>query len=134
MGMSDAERIELAERITRRRMSEYGTKRAAYSAANINAATWDRIEEGLPVRHDRLVAAVRTLWPHSGGDWRAIDEPQPLRFNTLGDLDDLPARVSRIEVTLGRILDLLEPSATSPSHLRLAADRGPLIDDQEDQS
>lgn len=72
MDMTDEERIELGMLIRERRAEIYDTKIAAYQAAKLNPATWDRIESGQPVRADRLRAAVRVLWPATLGDWRRI--------------------------------------------------------------
>ena len=74
MDITDSERTLLAGRIQAERMRQFGSKSAAYQTAGLNSATWDRIEAGQVVRDDRLIAAVRTLWPSSGGDWRKIDE------------------------------------------------------------
>lgn len=86
MEMNEAQRASIGERVAAERRAQFATKSAAYRAARLNAATWDRIESGLPVREDRLIAAIRTLWPPSGGDWRRIgpqlqqyDGPQPER-------------------------------------------------------
>lgn len=72
------EMSELAGRIQAERLAQFGSKSAAYRQAGVSPATWDRAEEGLSVRQDRLAAIVRTLWPHTSGDWTRIDdEPVP---------------------------------------------------------
>lgn len=71
--MSDDERRSIAGRVRMQRQKMFGTKSDAYKAANLNSATWDRIEAGLPVREDRLIAALKALWPKSDGDWTAIN-------------------------------------------------------------
>lgn len=70
--MNDDERATLAALVTSERVRQYGTRSGAYRAAGLNPTTWQRIEDGEPVRPDRLAAAVRTLWPESGGDWRRV--------------------------------------------------------------
>ncbi|CEG89023.1 Protein of unknown function [Propionibacterium freudenreichii] len=76
--MSAKDRKDLAAKAKVRRMEAFGTKRSAYVASGLNAATWDRLEEGLPIRDDRLIAAVKALWPSSGGDWKKIaDDKRP---------------------------------------------------------
>lgn len=70
--MNDEERAALAALVTSERVRQYGTRSAAYRAAGLNAMTWQKIEDGQPVREDRRAAAVRTLWPESGGDWRRV--------------------------------------------------------------
>lgn len=70
---SEEERRAIGGRVRMRRQEVFGTKSEAYKAAGLNAATWDRIEKGEVVREDRLIAAVRTLWPNSGGDWTGIN-------------------------------------------------------------
>lgn len=72
MDMSDRDRASLGAHIEAKRRREFATKSGAYRAAGLNSATWDRIEAGLPVREDRLMAAVRALWPKSEGDWHRI--------------------------------------------------------------
>ena len=72
MNMTDAERVLLGDRVAAERRRRFATKSSAYKAADVNPATWTRIESGQVVREDRLIAAVKTLWPHSGGDWRRI--------------------------------------------------------------
>jgi hypothetical protein len=66
--VNEDDRKQLGELITRERKRQYGTKSAAYKEAGVNAATWDRAEDGQPVREDRLTAIVRLLWPNSQGD------------------------------------------------------------------
>lgn len=70
--MDENDRKELGRRIAVARIRQYGTKSAAYKAADVNAATWDRAEQGLSIREDRLIAIVRTLWPDTGGDYRSV--------------------------------------------------------------
>lgn len=70
--LSADERHTLAGWVREDRRRLFITKRAAYNAAELNSATWDRIEAGLVVREDRLVAALRVLWPRSGGDPRVV--------------------------------------------------------------
>jgi hypothetical protein len=72
MDITDAQRRRLGQQIAAKRLDMFGSKSAAYRAAILNSGTWDRIEEGLPVRGDRLAAAVKLLWPESRGDWRNI--------------------------------------------------------------
>lgn len=77
--MTEQERAWLGELVQKQRTLRYGTKSAAYQAARINSATWDRLELGQTVREDRRVAAVKALWPESGGDWRRIEDPTAAR-------------------------------------------------------
>ena len=70
--MSENERADLGEQIRNARERIYGTKLAAYTAADVNAATWSKAEAGDPIRGDLLRKIVRTLWPESQGDWTRI--------------------------------------------------------------
>lgn len=70
--MSENERTQLGEQIRNARERIYGTKLAAYTAADVNAATWSKAEAGDPIRGDLLRKIVRTLWPESQGDWTRI--------------------------------------------------------------
>lgn len=70
--MTDDERRTLGALVTGARRARFGTKRNAYGAAGLNAATWDRIEAGERVKDYKLAPAVKALWPETGGDWRRI--------------------------------------------------------------
>lgn len=70
--MAESERKSVAGRVRMQRQAMFGTKSDAYKAAGLNPATWDRLEAGLPIREDRLIAALKVLFPQSGGDWTAI--------------------------------------------------------------
>jgi hypothetical protein len=119
MDISEEVRTQIGERIQRRRQAKYGTKRAAYSDAAVNPTTWDRIEQGLPVREDRLRAAVKLLWPETEGDWRRIPAPstQPEPNEA-----DLPARVSRLEARVAALeAAISETTKEGEGHVRPAA-------------
>jgi|SRR5665647_574835 len=97
--MTDEERATLGALVEAERKRRYRTKSAAYRAAEVNAATWSHIEAGVLVREDRLAAAVHTLWPSSGGDWRkvgtAMASDRPLiAYNDRALLDELEARLT----------------------------------------
>lgn len=53
-----------------------GVRKAAYTAAGVNPATWTRVVGGQRVRPDRLVKIVKSLWPESSGRWEAIPNPR----------------------------------------------------------
>lgn len=72
MEMTDEQRMRLGHLARSKRMEKFETKMAAYQAAGINAATWDRVERGQSVKDHTLVAAIKTLWPSAGGDWRHV--------------------------------------------------------------
>jgi hypothetical protein len=131
MDISEEVRTQIGERIQRRRQAKYGTKRAAYSDAGVNPTTWDRIEQGLPVREDRLRAAVKLLWPETEGDWRRIPAPST---QTEHDATDLPTRVSRLEARVAALEAAISetakegeghvrPAATSPAGVSLATSK-----------
>lgn len=99
--ISSDERAALAALVTSERVRQHGTRSGAYRAAGLNATTWQRIEDGLPVRQDRLVAAVRTLWPESGGDWRRIgvSDDRPLAdYEDRAILGEIEARLDERKV------------------------------------
>lgn len=101
--MNDEERAALAALVTSERRRQFGTRSGAYRAAGLNATTWQRVEDGLPVREDRLTAAVRALWPSSGGDWRKVTTTaaaeRPLStYTDRALLDELEARLTEREV------------------------------------
>src|SRR5690606_2071658 len=99
--MTDEQRTRLAARIRAERMRQYASKSAAYRQAGLNAATWDRLEQGERVREDRLIAALKLLWPHSGGDWRQIDTAPDEPARTVEDrLAEIERRLAAVEQTL----------------------------------
>jgi hypothetical protein len=71
------QREDLAARVEAIRRSRYrGSRKAAYTAAEVNSATWTKIESADPtLSPNSLVAILLTLWPESGGDWRKLDPP-----------------------------------------------------------
>ena len=98
--MTQEQRTALGQQIEAERVRQFGTKSAAYQAARINSTTWDRIEDGELVRDDRLTAAVKTLWPSSGGDWLKVGTPTAADGRTTDQrLADLEARVEQLERT-----------------------------------
>lgn len=76
---------ELGERIRLARIEQFGTASRAYQAAGLSAPTWKAIEDGRPTKTHSLAAAVRLLWPSSGGDWRRIDD-DPIHTESGGPL------------------------------------------------
>lgn len=86
MEMTEAERADLANRITSARIERFVTRSAAYGEAKINSGTWSNLEEGKPVAERTLITALRMLWPETGGDWRKLDPP-------LGSTSDLESQV-----------------------------------------
>lgn len=101
--MNDEQRAALGALVAAARRQRYGTKSAAYQAAGIHATTWSHIEDGVGVREDRLAAAVRTLWPSSGGDWRKIATDAPadrplIAYTNRVLLDEFEARLTEREV------------------------------------
>lgn len=70
--LTDNLRRQLASSVRAARIRRFGSKADAYRAAGLNSATWDRIEAAAPVREDRLIAALKTLFPASDGDWRRV--------------------------------------------------------------
>jgi len=106
--MNEAERTVLGAQIQRRREQAFETKRAAYAAAGVNPATWDRAEAGEPVRPDRLRRIVRLLWPESEGDWGRIGAATPA-----SDADRV-AELERQVAVLRAQLDLVARAADVP--------------------
>lgn len=83
--MTDDDRERIGRSVEVRRRAKFGTKSAAYRKAGLNAATWDRVELGEAVRDDRLAAALKLLWPESGGDWHQV----------IADMDDRMAKMTK---------------------------------------
>ena len=96
--MTEGQRQEMAQAVRAARIERFGSKSAAYRAAELNATTWDRIESGERVREDRMIAAVKTLWPDSGGDWRRVLSSGPEVGNDIDALvRDLQRRMEAVE-------------------------------------
>lgn len=76
MDLNELQRADLASRVRSVRLSRYrGNRKAAYTDAEVNSATWERAEKGAPLAERSLVAIVETLWPETAGDWRLLDPP-----------------------------------------------------------
>lgn len=76
MEMTSSERADLAERLAKMRVERFkGSRKAAYTAAGINSATWARLESGETVKEATVVAVLQAFWPETGGDWRKIVPP-----------------------------------------------------------
>ena len=106
--MTDRDRVALGGLIRSRRERDFGTKRAAYAAAEVNAATWDRAESGEPVRPDRLRRIVRLLWPETQGDWTLIDAAPS--ETSASRIEELEREISVLKAQL----DLVARAASVP--------------------
>lgn len=119
--LTEHERRALGQWVSEARRRLFPTKRAAYNTAGLNAATWDRIEAGKVVREDRLAAALRTLWPQTGGDpQRLLDSPS-LRSSPTGTTErEVAADPLMEQVRLSRAADggitVVVPAGT-PVHI-----------------
>jgi hypothetical protein len=71
--LTDAEREQVAMRLLAEQRERFdGVRKAAYTAAKVNPATWARATAAMRVRPDRLVQIVKALWPESGGRWEMV--------------------------------------------------------------
>src|SRR5690348_5759691 len=68
--ISEEERVAIGERVRRARQTFGWTKEAASREAGVRSATWNRVEDGLPVRDASLARIV-------GYVNRATGEPPP---------------------------------------------------------
>lgn len=74
--LTQAQRTELARRIEAEVYRQYrNNKKAAYTVAEVNSATFQRAVDGLSIKPHSLAAIVGALWPATGGDWRNLDPP-----------------------------------------------------------
>lgn len=87
MEMSKAQRDDLAARVAEMRLTHYrGNRKAAYTDAGVNSATWARVEEGLPIKERSCVAIIATLWPETHGDWRRLNPPLGLDADVIAEV------------------------------------------------
>lgn len=96
--------------VTAERGRKYGTVQKAIRAAEMNAATWKRVEDGYPVRGDRLAAVEEALdWP-AGKAQRIIDgiEPTGSREQTFRDYVRRSALPESFKADVLRLVDAYE--------------------------
>lgn len=92
-----------------------GSKRAAYTAAGVNSATWARVEAGESVKPHTLVKIVGALFPRTEGDWRKLftDDGKSLLL-TYWDVNGLhPDDAGDLERVLGLVDDPHAEQVTS---------------------
>ncbi|KAB2809224.1 hypothetical protein F9L07_19480 [Pimelobacter simplex] len=78
--LTEVGREVLADRLlVEQRIRFKGNKKAAYTAAGVNPATWERAITRLRVRPDKVVQIVTALWPDSEGDWQQVPQPDQVR-------------------------------------------------------
>lgn len=89
-----------------------GSKKAAYTAAGVNPATWERAISKKRVRPDKLVQIVTSLWPDSGGDWQSIPDPDQVRRSVFpGDLSALSSLSDWVQTAARDGLESPPPTA-----------------------
>jgi hypothetical protein len=110
--MDDEQRIRLGRSVRQARMERFTTKIAAYQAAGINSATWDRIEAGESVRDHSLIPVIKLLWPPTGGDWQKVPgvKYDTFDYSVFGDGlgEDYPRLMERWVMELQERIELLE--------------------------
>lgn len=98
--MNETERAQLAVHLRAARTVRFkGNKKAAYTAAGVNAATWDRAEKGESIKEHTQIAIVSALWPTSGGDWTRIPDDERLASGeglTPRDFERIAARLDEL--------------------------------------
>lgn len=73
MELNERQRLALgAALIDVRTLRFKGSRKAAYTAAGVNPATWTRVESGEPIKEASLAKIVANLFPSTRGDWRAL--------------------------------------------------------------
>lgn len=142
MDLSKEDRVTLGKMAERRRRQRYGTKRAAYSAAGLNAATWDRLEAGEVVREDRLLSAVEALWPEADRDPQKVLSPSEFTGTTWSVkegsasaiLADLNVVMRQVHLLTERVDELEDRLSDHGPSLRRVADEDPdLVAEMEAQ-
>lgn len=149
--LDEAERAEVADRLLAEQRERFdGVRKAAYTAAGVNPATWARATAGLRVRPDRLVQIVKAFWPESRGQWELVPPERtshrgwpsvPKRVeqgpwtdeveNAMADVDarfiDIEQRVRDLEQ---QVAELQPEESDPPDTIALAADETPGRDEE----
>lgn len=108
--MNQNQRAALATALRRMRIEVFGdNKKAAYVKADVNSATWERLEGAQTVKPTTLSKVVRNLFPETKGDWT--------RLGLAGDEDE---RIR--ELVEGKILPMFGDRVT-PAQLSDLADQ-----------
>lgn len=100
--MNEAQRRDLAARVKAKRLAPpyRGNRRAAYTAAMVNSATWTNAENGEPMKERSVVAIVGLLWPETGGDWTLIEPPLgEVDLETLTNVETILAELDRVDLS-----------------------------------
>lgn len=83
MDMNDEQRANFAAMLRWTRRRRFGdSKKAAYTAAKVNSATWDRAEQGETIKAQSVAKIVSNLFNEAEGDWTKLlspDHPDRLR-------------------------------------------------------
>lgn len=70
MDLDEKERQIFAALLREERNHRFGgSRKAAYTAAKVNSATWTRAEAGDSIKEHSRVRITTELWPWSNGDW-----------------------------------------------------------------
>lgn len=73
MELNEQQRLALgAALIDVRTLRFKGSRKAAYTAAGVNPATWTRVESGEPIKEASLAKIAANLFPSTRGNWRAL--------------------------------------------------------------
>lgn len=76
MQMDEDQRLFFGAALTALRTSRFGgSRKAAYTAAGVNSATWRRAEQGQTLKEHTLATIVGNLFPGTGGDWTRLLHP-----------------------------------------------------------
>jgi hypothetical protein len=74
--MTATERVGFAALLEHVRVRRFkGNRKAAYTAAGVNAATWARAEGGESIKEHSIAKIVANLFPNTGGDWTKLRGP-----------------------------------------------------------
>jgi hypothetical protein len=73
--LNEVQRRALAAALIDVRTVKYGgSRKAAYTAAGVNPATWARVESGEPIKEASLTKIAANIFPSTKGNWRALFE------------------------------------------------------------
>lgn len=98
MDMTETERENFAEWLRGLQRRQFaGSAKAAYTAAGVNSATWERATTAQTVKPQTIVKIVNAFRPDAGGDWTKLGFDRPVSGAAQDDLDYVSGPGDKVE-------------------------------------